>query len=190
VNPRYFTGRKVRLTRWDYDRDADAQVRWFADSEYTRLADNGPATIWAGWQNREWCERQTEYAYWFGIRTLDQDELIGGLDLGGINQVAGNAWVGIGVGEREYWGRGYGTEAMALLLRFGFDQLDLRRVTLNVFEYNQRAQASYAKLGFVEEGRQREWLMRGGKRWDLVHMGVLRAEWKAVEAKFLDPVEG
>lgn len=85
--------------------------------------------------------------------------------------------MGIGIGEREYWSKGYGTDAMNVILRFAFDELNLYRISLNVFEYNQRAIRSYEKVGFVVEGREREFLRRAGRRWDMIFMGLLREEW-------------
>jgi RimJ/RimL family protein N-acetyltransferase len=51
-------------------------------------------------------------------------------------------------------------------------------VTLDVFEYNQRAYQSYCKCGFKDEGRMRQWMQRGGDRYDLIFMGILREEWE------------
>ena len=69
-------------------------------------------------------------------------------------------------------------DAMRIILRFAFTELNLRRVSLDVFEYNPRAIASYRKVGFVEEGRLRRFLHRDGRRWDLIFMGMLREEWE------------
>jgi RimJ/RimL family protein N-acetyltransferase len=108
------------------------------------------------------------------------------IDLSGIDWVAGSAWVGIGIGEPADWGKGYGTDAMRILLRYAFAWLNLHRVTLNVFGYNERAVRSYIKCGFTEEGRMRQWLNRGDQRWDLIHMGILKEEWALKEdAKIL-----
>ncbi|NTU75527.1 MAG: GNAT family N-acetyltransferase [Anaerolineaceae bacterium] len=101
-----------------------------------------------------------------------------GLD--GLNWSARNAWVGIGIGDPEYWGKGFGSDAMRIILRFAFLELNLWRVNLNVFEYNERAQKSYLKVGFREEGRLRQWMRRDGRRWDLIYMGVLRSDWEAL----------
>jgi RimJ/RimL family protein N-acetyltransferase len=86
--------------------------------------------------------------------------------------------VGIGIGEREYWGKGYGKDAMRIMLRYAFMELNLHRVSLNVYEYNPRAIRSYEKAGFTVEGRQRQALNRDGRRWDMIYMGSLREEWK------------
>ena len=85
--------------------------------------------------------------------------------------------MGIGLGEREYWGKGYGTDTMRLAVRYAFMELNLNRVTLNVFEYNPRAIRCYEKAGFRHEGRQRQFLNRNGRRWDVLEMGILRDEW-------------
>jgi RimJ/RimL family protein N-acetyltransferase len=87
--------------------------------------------------------------------------------------------LGVGIGEPDYWGKGYGSEAVNLLLRFGFEALNLRRVSLTVFEYNQRAYKSYQKLGFQVEGCARQMLNRFERRWDMIYMGILRDEWEA-----------
>jgi RimJ/RimL family protein N-acetyltransferase len=66
---------------------------------------------------------------------------------------------------------------MQLILGYAFMELNLHRVSLDVFGYNLRAIRSYEKVGFKLEGRKREMLLREGKRWDLIYMGILRAEW-------------
>jgi RimJ/RimL family protein N-acetyltransferase len=65
-----------------------------------------------------------------------------------------------------------------IILRFAFTELNLRRVTLTVFEYNPRAIRSYEKAGFHHEGRLRGVLLRDGKRWDMLYMGILAEDWK------------
>ncbi len=104
--------------------------------------------------------------------------MIGFLNLSGFNWTAREAWLGVGIGEREYWGKGYGTDAVNILLRFAFQELNLNRVSLDVFEYNERAVRSYEKLGFQHEGRLRQLLNRFDRRWDLIYMGILRQEWE------------
>jgi len=180
-----FTGKLVRLVAYDPEKDTEYMARWNLDSEYQQLLDSGPARLWTPKQMKEWLEKHLDELYGFTIHSIEDDQMIGLIDLGGINWVTGDSWVGIGIGERAYWGKGYGTEAMNLILRFGFEQLNLRRVTLNVFEYNQRAYQSYIKCGFKEEGRMRQWMQRGGERFDLVFMGILREEWETVHAEVL-----
>jgi RimJ/RimL family protein N-acetyltransferase len=115
--------------------------------------------------------------FYFSIRALDDDRLLGETDLDVVNWASRDAFVGIGIGNREDWGKGYGTDAMELVLRFAFTELNLRRVTLNVFEYNPRAIRSYEKCGFCIEGCQRSALLKDGKRWDMIYMGILFEDW-------------
>ena len=116
--------------------------------------------------------------YFFMIRTLEGNNLIGQLAFDGVQWPHADTFVSISIGEREYWDKGYGTDAMRVILRYAFIELNLHRVSLNVFEYNQRAVRSYEKAGFNHEGRVRQFLNRFGQRWDLIHMGILREEWE------------
>jgi RimJ/RimL family protein N-acetyltransferase len=93
-----------------------------------------------------------------------------------------NAELGIVVGRKEYQSKGYGTEATWLLLGFCFDELNLHRVYLQVFDFNQRAVRSYLKCGFVEEGRLRQAFFRDGHYHDIVVMGLLAAEFQALRS--------
>jgi len=177
------SGEVVRLVAPNPETDAEYLARWARDSEYLRLLDFDPARQWSIKKHKEWLEKdlvETEKSdnFFFMVRTLADDRLIGLVGLDGILWNHGTAWVGIGIGEREYWGKGYGTDAMQTILRYGFDELNLHRVSLSVFEYNQRAIRSYEKAGFVIEGRIRQCLRRDGRRWDLIFMGILREEWE------------
>ena len=122
---------------------------------------------------------EQEGGYLFLVRTRVDDTPIGMVELDGVAWPHGEAWIGIGLGERAYWGKGYGSDALRVLLRFAFQELNLHRVTLNVFEYNARALRTYERLGFTVEGTVREALRRDGRRWDLIFMGLLRKEWEA-----------
>jgi RimJ/RimL family protein N-acetyltransferase len=177
MNAAIFSGKLVRLAVFDPEKDADLMANWNRDSEYARLLDAGPAYQWTPKQVKEWMEKEKDL-HFFIIRTLADDRAIGLIDLSGFNWPARHAWVGIGLGEREFWGKGYGTEAMAILLGYAFEELNLNRVNLNVFEYNERAIKSYLKCGFVEEGRARKAMLREGERWDIVFMGILKSEWE------------
>lgn len=88
--------------------------------------------------------------------------------------------LGIMIGDKDYHERGFGTDAMLTMVRFGFEQMNLHRVSLGVFEFNQRAQAVYRKVGFVEEGRDRDGYFQDGRYWDVIRMSVLEDEWRAL----------
>lgn len=176
-----FQGSLVHLTAEEPQVMADAFSRWARDSEYFRLLDNDPPHLWSVKKVKEWIEKDLEKdpleEHFFAVRTLADEKLIGFVGLWGLNWVQGDSFVGIGIGEREYWGKGYGGDAMRLILRYAFDELNLRRVSLDVFEYNTRAIRSYEKCGYVHEGRQRQAMRRDGRRYDILYMGILREEW-------------
>lgn len=177
MNNFIYAGDLVRLEAVDPEIFAVEDSLWAHDSEYWRLCASDPSRLFTSKQTREWIDKSLPTSYFFSIYALTENKLIGGVDLNGINWSARTSWIGIGIGDRNYWGRGYGREAMRLAIQFAFDELNLRRINLNVFEYNKRAFLAYQKLGFVEEGRYRSWLHRGGRRWDLIFMGLLRSDW-------------
>ena len=177
-----FEGKLVHLTAEEPETMAKAFTAWAANSEYLRLLDSGAARQFSAKKWKEWLEKDLEKEppsfYGFALRTLDeQGRLIGFIGLEGNFFPHGEAFVGIGIGERQDWKNGYGTDAMQVILRYAFMELNLRRVTLNVFEYNPRAIRSYEKAGFRHEGRIRQYLNRDGQRWDILYMGILREEW-------------
>lgn len=78
----------------------------------------------------------------------------------------------------EHWSRGLGTDALRVMVRYGFEELGLNRIGLGVWAYNDRAIAAYRKVGFVEEGRRRQMAFHAGQFHDEVLMGLLRSEWE------------
>jgi RimJ/RimL family protein N-acetyltransferase len=182
MNAPLFQGELVRLAAANSETDAELFARWSRDTEYMRLQSSWAARPSSAKQAKEelcdWMENEKPNDYEFIIRTLAKDQPIGSVGLDGIRWSHGDGFVGIGIGDREYWGNGYGTDAMRAILRFAFTELNLHRVSLDVFEYNLRAIRSYEKAGFVVEGRERQVLHRDGRRWDMIYMGILRKEWE------------
>jgi RimJ/RimL family protein N-acetyltransferase len=86
---------------------------------------------------------------------------------------------GIFIGEKVYWNQGYGTEATRLMLRYGFDTLNLHRIWLRVHQNNPGAIRAYEKAGYVREGVQRQAVFADGQYYDMIVMSVLRPEWEA-----------
>lgn len=177
-----FHGSLVRLAEENPETFARAFVEWYRDTEMTRLLDSDPPRVWSEVKLKQWMEKDLaepdSNEFFFSIRTLDDDRLIGFIGLFSENWHHGDAWVAIAIGEREYWSRGCGTDAMQVIQRYAFEYLNLRRLTLLVFEYNQRAIRSYEKAGFVVEGVVPEAMLREGRRWDWIYMGILRDEWQ------------
>src|SRR6476659_5855070 len=131
----YLTGERVRLTAMA-EADAATLARWQGDATFLRLLDAVPAAPRSEAQLAEWIKTASASApngYLFGIRPLANDDLLGYIELDGILWNQGTSWVSIALGAAEHRGQGFGSEALALALRFAFDELNLRRVQLTVF---------------------------------------------------------
>lgn len=177
-----YRGSLVRLSALDPKENSKVISRFTRDSELMRLFGSGPTRVHSPKATTEIMEKEMDLSsgrqYWFSICLLEGKRLLGETTLWLENPAARDAFVGIGIYAREDWGKGYGTEAMRLMLRYAFIELNLRRVTLTVFEYNPRAIHSYEKAGFHHEGRLRGALLKDGKRWDMLYMGILFDDWK------------
>ncbi|HJS20504.1 MAG TPA: GNAT family protein [Anaerolineales bacterium] len=176
-----YSGKLVRLSALDPEELSRALPRWNRNSEYYRLLSSSTGPMRSSKAIAKMIDEElveiTSANYYFSIRTLADDKLIGDLGLDVVDWSGRDAFVGLGIGEPEYWGKGYGTDIMNILLRFAFTEINLRRVTLTVFEYNPRAIRSYEKAGFCHEGRLRKVINKEGRRWDILYMGILREEW-------------
>ena len=178
-------GKFVRLSAFDPEEMSKVFPRWHQNSEFLRLLDASARPLFSQKAELKWMEEEVGEMspgnYFFSIRTLEEDKLIGEIGLDVVTWPGGDAFVGIGIGETEYWSKGYGTDVMNILLRFAFTEVNLQRVTLTVFEYNPRAIRSYEKAGFRHEGRVRKVVNKEGQRWDVLYMGILREEWMGLD---------
>jgi RimJ/RimL family protein N-acetyltransferase len=180
--PEAVVGEKVVLRRHRPENLA-AFRRWYGDPEVARLTryQDGPM-------------RPDEIERFFTARVVGidsltlavhlraTDRLIGSCAFSQLDGDNGSALYHITIGEKELWGRGYGTEATELMLGHAFGNLGLHRVSLAVFAFNERAIRSYRKVGFVVEGRAREAIFRDGRFWDEISMSILEPEWRALHA--------
>ncbi|HDM70437.1 MAG: GNAT family N-acetyltransferase [Thermotogae bacterium] len=103
--------------------------------------------------------------------------LIGSIGLHRIDWVNRSTELGIVIFRKEYWNKGYGTKAIDLMLKYAFKYLNMNRVSLKVYEYNERAIHVYEKCGFKVEGRLRKAKFFKGRYWDVLVMGILRDEY-------------
>jgi RimJ/RimL family protein N-acetyltransferase len=110
----------------------------------------------------------------------DSAKPIGNCGLHQINSKNRNAIFGIVIGEKDYWSRSYGTEAARLLINYGFQQLNLHRISSYAFAFNERSIRLHRKIGFREEGRLRQATFKNGQYHDHVQFGILREEWRGL----------
>jgi RimJ/RimL family protein N-acetyltransferase len=153
----------------DYERLA----AFINDVEVELLAGNGPPRPRSRAAVAKFWDAATERGdLVFGIEA--DGRLIGSCSLGSLDAVSQTAELGIGIGERDYWSRGYGREAVRLLVDYGFRLRNLRKIWLSVLDDNPRAIRAYEAVGFVEEGRQRAHVWRNGEYVDVLFMGLIR----------------
>jgi len=178
-HPPLIEGRLVTL-RHHLPTDLASVIRWYADPEIARLT---------RYQTRPMSRAEAER--FFHSRLLAPDalayaiveratnQLVGFTTFSSLDPDNGSVLYHITIGERDAWDRSLGTQTTELMLGHAFERLELHRVGLTVFAFNERALRAYQKAGFRIEGRLREAVLRDGRYWDEIQMGVLRDEWLA-----------
>ena len=164
--------------------DLERYAAWFNDAEVTRFLNKRyPFSLLAeeNWL-RENAGKPLSYDHTaLAIETKDGVH-IGSIGFHRVSPEDRRAEVGITIGDKRYWSKGYGTDAMRTLVRFGFEEMNLHRIELTVDARNERAQACYRKCGFVEEVRARQDRFAEGAYHDTIWMGILRHEWEAQQS--------
>ncbi len=112
----------------------------------------------------------------FNIVNLEDDKLVGTVGLEHINWIERSAVLGIFIGDDDFRSNGYGTEAIRLLLEYGFKYLNLHSIRLDLLSVNERAHKCYLKCGFKDTGCSREEIFLNGKYYDKLHMDILENE--------------
>lgn len=174
-------GEHIRLRAVERE-DVKKYFEWVNDPEVTfGLSLYLPMSMT---DEEKWFERASNRApdeKPFAIEMRDGDgwRLIGNCTFFDIDTIVHSAEIGIMIGDKSVWNKGLGTETMGLLLRHGFETLNLNRIMLKVYADNPRAIRTYEKTGFVHEGTLREAVFKRGKHGDVHIMSVLRKEWDA-----------
>jgi RimJ/RimL family protein N-acetyltransferase len=166
-------GNKCYLSPFDIN-DAEKYTEWLNDLEITRNLVLYGKSIDLNSERKDLIEFAKGHNY--EIIEKDHDILIGScgfIEIDDLNQTAG---VGIFIGDKNYWNKGYGSEALTLLLDYGFKALNFHNVELTVFSFNYRAIRSYEKVGFKIIGKRREALKRGRETFDIIYMDILENE--------------
>ncbi len=179
MNHSLFEGKLVRLATRDPERDAEIESQWTHDPEFLRLTEMGPARPLAPFQIKkrfEADEREKNH-FVFAIRTREDATTIGTVALRWVQWAHGVAVLQIWIGKPEDRGRGYGRDALGLILNYAFNELNLFRLNANTFEYNERAIRFLELAGFIVEVRRRQALEREGQRWDSIILGLTREDW-------------
>ncbi len=176
---RYFkklVGERIYLSPRNSE-DVEIFTKWLNDFEITDyLGRSGQLTTLEG--EKEYLENNSTPEATFVMVTLDGDRMIGSVSLENIDNMNRNATLGIFIGDEEFRNNGYGTEAIKLILDYGFRYLNLHNIDLWVMGFNARAIRCYEKCGFKEVGRRRKCKFVNGKYYDAVNMDILAEEFK------------
>jgi len=183
ITTQLFEGKDIRFGPMDHEKDPEIESKWTHDAGFMRMYEIEPARPMSAAMLKkqyEKLEKQIEEEkdlYYFTIRAKADDRLIGKALIRWIEWTNGNCYIHLGIGSADDRRKGFGAQALGMLIRFAFAELNLFRVSARIPEYNEAAIALFKKFGFVEEVRRRQALDRDGRRWDLVVFGLLKDEW-------------
>ncbi len=176
---RYFkklVGERIYLSPRNSE-DVEKFTEWLNDFETTDYLGSSGAIMTLD-AEKKYLEENFNMECIFAIVTLKEDKLIGTISIEKINHINRRGTLGIFIGDKEYRDNGYGTEAIKLILDYGFNYLNLKNIKLDLLEFNQRALACYKKCGFKEYGRRRKCNFINGKYYDTIEMDILSEEFK------------
>jgi RimJ/RimL family protein N-acetyltransferase len=174
-------GTIVNLRRQEVS-DAANMLRWVNDAEVTAALGN--RYLWSMGAEEEFLRNRTTQRQGFGEQTFaieaKNGRHIGSIGLHDVSPENRSGSLGIMIGEKDFWSQGYGTDAIVVLLRLAFGEMNLNRVELHAYADNERGIACYRKCGFVHEVTMRQGKYRDGRWGDTVEMSVLRGEFDAL----------
>ena len=178
-------GKRVNLCPLD-EKDLPLFHSWVSDLSITKTTSQSP-DIFTLEGEKQWLKqiKKQKNECVLAIVAKKTGKTIGNIGLRNIDKTHRSARLGIIIGDKHYWGKGYGREVIALMLNFAFNVLNLHSINLSVFAYNERALRSYKAVGFKECGRQREAHFWGGKYYDIIKMDILAQEFKNSRIKDL-----
>ena len=155
--------------------DVEKFTEWLNDFETTDYIGRSSQLITLAGE-KEYLEKDMSPEAIFVIVTLEDNKMIGTVSLERINWVNRCATLGIFIGDKDYRSKGFGTEAINLILEYGFKYMNLYNINLQLLEFNTRALKCYEKCGFKEYGRRRKCKYVDGKYYDTINMDILADE--------------
>lgn len=158
--------------------DAERYTEWVNDMEIGQFVLFSTA-IYDLDKERETLQRLMRESVSFAVVEKDNNKAVGNCSLMRISDVHRHAQFGIFIGDKTYWNRGIGTEATMLVLDYGFNILNLKNISLEVFSFNKRAIRCYEKVGFKFVGKRREYIYMAGKYHDVLIFDILAEEFSS-----------
>lgn len=166
-------GEKIYLSPVNME-DIDKYTKWFNDFEVTKGVHATQKLVNQEQEKESLEQLLLKSPYTFAIVRKDNDKLIGNCSLNKVNFLDGTATIGIFIGEEENRNKGYGTDTIRTLLKYGFDIINLHNIDLKVFSFNEGAIKCYQKAGLKEYGRKHECYYLNNKYYDEIYMEILR----------------
>jgi RimJ/RimL family protein N-acetyltransferase len=189
IDTQLFVGKLICLGPIDHEKDPDVESRWTHDLTFMRAMDRKPALPQSVAQMKKKYEaiekdvEESKRLFHFTIRGKEDDRLLGYARIEWIEWTHGTGNLKLAIGDPADRNKGYGSDALELMLRFAFLELNFYRLSAIVGEDNPGAFRFFLRHAFVEEVRRRKSILRDGQTWDLVHFGILRDEWLAGTGK-------
>lgn len=178
-----FEAQDIRFGPIDHEAHPDVESRWTHDAEFMHLLEwkpigpLSPAMVKAHYESIEKEIEEQKNLFYFTIRAREDDRLIGKALIEYVDWASGNGYLRLGIGEANSRRKGYGSQALSLLLHYAFRELNMYRVTAVVPAYNEGALHLFQRFGFMEEVRRPKAMHHNGEFWDIVSYGLLNAEW-------------
>lgn len=179
-------GKKVYLDRVK-KADIPTLAAWWNDTAYqATLRRDGifmivPETL-EEWNFGETNVHNRDF-FGFAIRRIEDDRLIGSSGIMQIRWQARSCEIFIGIGNAEMRGKGYGSDALRVMVNYAFCEMNMHRVGLVVSAFNPQAIQTYEHVGFKHEGAMRDYVYRDGQYHDLLNMSILENEWQPLQGK-------
>lgn len=164
------SGERCYLSPIDLD-DAPKYAAWLNDPEVTAGLTLASAVVSLAGEREALARLAKDHNY--AIVDAASDGLVGNVGLMDVDHLHRTAEIGIFIGDKRFWGKGYGREAMALLIDYAYARLNLNNIMLRVYAYNERALRSYEALGFTKVGALREAVTVDRKAHDVIIMDLL-----------------
>lgn len=171
-----YSGKLVKLRAYK-EEDVERATQFINDEEVKKFLDSNIPFPMSKIQEEEWIKSRKageSFTYDFAIEDLESGKYIGGCSINECSTKNRNCVIGIMIGDKEYWGKGYGSDALKVLIKFIFEEVNMKKIKLGVFSFNKRAIACYKKIGFTEEGTLKKELYRNGEYHDVIYMAIFK----------------
>lgn len=175
-----YSGNLVKLRAYK-EEDIEKAVEFINDEEVKKLLDSNIPFPMTKWQEEEWVRSRkanSDLTYDFAIEDLKTGKYIGGCSINECDVKNRTCVIGIMIGDKEYWSKGYGSDALKVLTKFIFEEVNMNKIKLKVFSFNNRAISCYKKVGFKEEGILKKEVYRNGKYYDEILMAIFKSEFE------------